>query len=93
MTGTPEYRAWANMRDRCGNPCNPEYKNYGMRGVTVCEEWIGSFESFLGHIGMRPSADHSIDRIDVNGNYEPGNVRWATIDIQNNNKRRSKANR
>ena len=78
------------MRTRCSNPNVPEYHNYGGRGISVCREWNESFETFLAYMGPRPSDEHSIDRINVNGNYEPGNVRWVTIDIQNSNKRRSK---
>jgi hypothetical protein len=82
---TPEYRAWCNMIDRCHSPRNKSFPNYGGRGVTVCAEWRHDFNAFLAHIGSRPSRGMSIDRIDVNGNYEPGNVRWADAVTQARN--------
>lgn len=80
MSDTPEYKAWQNMRLRCENPKIKEYKHYGGRGITVCEEWAGpnGFLKFYEYIGPRPSPDHSVDRIDNEGNYEPGNVKWST---------------
>lgn len=85
---TPEYRAWKGMRDRCTNPRCSSFPRYGGRGITVALEWLGpgGFERFLAHIGPRPSERHSLDRIDSDGNYSPGNVRWATIHQQNRNK-------
>ncbi len=80
-----EYRAWCNMKTRC----KPEFKGrsrYFDRGISVCTEWYESFEVFLGHVGRRPSDQHSLDRIDNDGNYEPGNVRWATRDVQMTNR-------
>jgi len=83
----PEYSAWHGMRQRCENPNATSYEHYGGRGIRLCEEWRRSFEAFFECVGPRPSARHSLDRIDVDGHYEPGNVRWATIEEQNRNKR------
>lgn len=90
---TKEYKAWANMIARCENPNVDRYPIYGGRGIKVCARWRMSFENFLSDMGRKPSLDHSIDRIEVNGNYEPGNCRWATPDVQANNKRNSRARR
>jgi len=87
MSGTVEHRTWMSMRDRCRNPKAAHYDCYGGRGITVCERWINSFENFYEDMGPRPSSRHSIDRIDVNGHYEPGNCRWATIAEQRRNTR------
>lgn len=83
---TPEYRAWCHLRNRCNNPRNGSYENYGGRGIKVCERW-GTFENFLTDMGRRPSRGHSIERNHVNGDYEPGNCCWATNKQQQNNKR------
>jgi len=84
---TPEYTAWGSMITRCENPNVHNYASYGGRGVRVCSAWRGDFAAFLAHVGRRPSPRHSIDRIDNDGNYEPGNVRWATTAQQNRNQR------
>ena len=85
MSNTPTYRSWAHMLDRCRNPKNDSWDYYGGRGITVCEEWT-DFAQFLADMGERPEGT-SIDRIDVDGNYEPGNCRWADHTTQINNRR------
>lgn len=77
------------MIQRCHNERHKDYENYGGRGITVCDRWRNSVGNFLSDMGPRPSRKHSIDRIDVNGNYEPANCRWATITQQNQNRRNS----
>lgn len=86
-TKTPEYRAWKAMKGRCLSPTNKRYEYYGGRGIQVCDEWRDSFEAFLCDMGPRPSDEHSLDRIDPDGNYEPGNVRWADKLTQLRNRR------
>jgi hypothetical protein len=75
------------MKDRCLNQNNREYHNYGGRGISVYDPWIHSFEEWYVHMGYPPSPEHSIERINNNGNYEPGNVKWATREEQSLNKR------
>lgn len=84
---TPEYKAWIHARRRCTTPHDPAYKHYGGRGIRVCDEWMQSFAKFYDHIGPRPTEQHSLDRIDNDGHYEPGNVRWATKSEQAANQR------
>ncbi|HUB09426.1 MAG TPA: hypothetical protein VMB50_20650 [Myxococcales bacterium] len=83
---TPEWCAWREMRYRCQTPTARAYPQYGGRGIKVCERWQ-VFENFLADMGRRPSPRHSLDRIDNDGNYEPGNCRWATSLEQNRNRR------
>jgi hypothetical protein len=81
-----EYKTWNGMIQRCHNPNDSGYVAYGGRGITVCPEWRASFAAFFAHVGMRPSPKHSIDRYpNQDGNYEPGNVRWATTKEQARN--------
>lgn len=82
-----EYVAWIHMRMRCSNPKNTKYKDYGARGIRVCERWDGSYDDFLSDMGRAPSRRHSVDRIDVNGDYSLENCRWATPIQQSRNKR------
>lgn len=83
-----EYHAWISAKQRCFNPKNVSYRNYGGRGITMCDRWINSFRAFFEDVGAKPSFLHSLDRFpDVNGNYEPSNCRWATIDEQATNRR------
>jgi len=85
---TPEYASWSAAKSRCHNSTNQTYSNYGARGISMCLEWRGDFMAFYEHIGPRPSSKHSLDRIENNGNYEPGNVRWATRSMQTINQKR-----
>lgn len=83
---TPESRAWTAMRCRCRDRNDKDYGRYGGRGISVCDSWNSSFESFLKDMGERPSPKHSLDRIDNDGNYEPGNCRWTTQQVQIENR-------
>ena len=87
---SPEYVAWQSMKMRCMNPNATGWERYGGRGIRVCDEWVDSYEVFLRNVGRRPAADWSLDRIDPNGDYEPGNVRWATRRIQSRNRRNAR---
>jgi hypothetical protein len=87
LTKTKEFKAWDSMKQRCLNPKNPSYIHYGGRGITICDRWLLSFESFYVDMGLSPSINHSVDRIDVNGNYEPGNCKWSTAREQRLNQR------
>jgi hypothetical protein len=87
MWKSPEYRAWQKMKDRCLNPKNKYFHHYGGRGITVCARWLESFQNFYADMGPRPFAKHSIDRVNNNGNYEPGNCQWRSRRAQNNNRR------
>jgi hypothetical protein len=88
MSRTPTYVTWAKIKNRCLNKADRDWPDYGGRGITVCDRWKDSFENFLADVGEKPSAPGlSIDRIDNNRGYEPGNVRWATATQQSNNRR------
>jgi hypothetical protein len=82
-----EYRSWSGAIQRCTNPNNSHYGNYGGRGISICDRWRLSFAAFMADMGPQPSDRHSIDRIDSDGDYEPGNCRWATPDVQRANRR------
>lgn len=90
MAYSAEHRAWSKAKGRCHCPTDAGHSEYGGRGIQMCERWRNSFEAFLHDVGMRPSSEHSLDRIDVNKGYEPGNVRWATRIEQANNTRRKR---
>lgn len=88
----PEYNSWSAMKARCYTPTNPKFKHYGARGIKVCEQWLHSFETFYHDMGPKPSPHHTIDRENNDGNYEPGNCRWATPTQQAGNRRMVRIN-
>jgi len=86
---SPTYSSWGAMKNRCQSPTSKDWKSYGARGITVCARWQ-KFENFLADMGKKPKAGFSIERRDVNGNYEPGNCIWATPQVQSENRRNTK---
>jgi hypothetical protein len=91
LSGHPLHGIWIGMIQRCENENNPSYPKYGGRGIRVCERWRNSFLDFVSDVGERPTLKHSLDRYpNNNGNYEPGNVRWATASQQMSNTRRTR---
>lgn len=78
--------AWIAAKKRCGNPRNASFRRYGGRGVRMCARWQNSFETFLSDMGRKTDPSLSLDRIDPNGDYEPGNCRWAPLDVQSRNR-------
>jgi hypothetical protein len=85
--GAPEYTVWQGIKARCTNQKNKRWKDYGGRGIQMCDEWLNSFSAFFACVGKRPSMAHTIDRINNDGHYEPGNVTWATKSQQSKNRR------
>ena len=92
-TGTPEHQTWIGMKIRCTYRGTNGYENYGGRGIRICSAWLNSFETFLADMGRKPTPYHTIDRIETNGDYEPGNCRWATRKEQRHNQRNTQRNR
>ncbi len=88
MSGGTEHNAWQNMLARCLNPKNPRYAQYGGRGIQVCARWQGNhgFTHFFADMGSRPSAEHSLDRVDNDGPYSPENCRWTLENQQQRNR-------
>lgn len=86
----PEYEVWCGMKARCYNKRHRSYKNYGARGIGICDEWKHCFKRFLADMGRRPSKRHSIERYDNNIGYQPSNCRWATIEEQCVNRRNNR---
>lgn len=86
----PLYTIWQVMLQRCYNPNNTNYHHYGGRGVTVCDQWRTSFETFMHDVGPRPTSKHTLDRIDNNGAYAPGNTQWSLQTRQIRNSRKAK---
>lgn len=87
MSSSYEYNVWRCMIQRCTNPNNTSYAYYGGRGIKVHSDWVSNFWNFYSHVGASPSEKHTLDRIDTNGNYEPGNVQWVLWSEQVNNRR------
>ena len=84
---TPEYYVWNGIKQRCLNPNDTGYRNYGARGITIHQDWVDSFSNFLESVGIRPEKGYHLDRIDNNRGYEPGNCRWVSPTVNQNNKR------
>jgi len=87
---TPEYQLWANIKQRCCNAKCRWFPYYGGRGISICSDWINSFESFVEYVGKRPTDKHTLDREDNSKGYEPGNVRWVVRKVQQRNTRQNR---
>ena len=93
MYDSPEYKAYMGMKERCCSKGSQRYASYGGRGISICGRWLESFDKFFADMGERPTSDHSIDRINNDGNYMPNNCKWSTRSEQARNKRILKANK
>lgn len=92
MPKHPLYYIWSTMIQRCTNPKHSRYADWGGRGIKVCDEWLQDYFTFEKDVGLRPTPFHQIDRINNEGNYEPGNIRWSTPILQARNRRKKKTN-
>lgn len=91
VKANPEYRSWFNMKTRCLNPKSGKWERYGGRGITVCDRWRDSFQAFRDDVGSQPFPGATLERIDNDGNYEPGNVRWVDRKAQARNRTSTRA--
>lgn len=87
LYGSSEYSSWQHMKARCCNINSHVYHHYGGRGIKICDRWVNSFQNFIDDMGFKPTPKHTIDRVDNNGDYEPGNCKWVTISEQQRNRR------
>lgn len=92
LTNSSEFKVWTGIKERCLNSNNPNYINYGGRGITICNRWLNSFENFLNDMGSKPDINSTIERVNVNGNYEPLNCIWLDSKYQNRNTTRTVLN-
>ena len=86
-TNPKEYKSWCGMKERCYNPNNTKYYRYGARGIIICDQWRNNFQAFFDDLGPKPDLSYSIERINLDGNYEPSNCTWASPKTQSNNRR------